>query len=897
MNWTPILMPLLTVLLSNSLNSSPKKTDKDGVPGAQSPFEATLDFTSTSILAAKPEVFTFPNGLTLIVEENHGAPVASVQAWCNTGSIHEGKLLGAGLSHILEHMLFKGTTSRAPGVIASEVQDQGGYINAYTSYDRTVYWIDVPAAGAVKAVDILADAMMNATLPQEEYNKEQEVIRREFAMGYDNPDRMASLLLFRTVYHNSPFKEPVIGHLDIYNRLTRQDVLDYYKRRYVPNNLCFVVVGDVKASLIRDQLAKFFEKYPRAPLEPVPVEQEPPQLGKREGREFFPTELTRINMAWRAPGASSPDTAAAEVLANILGAGTSSVLNSEVREKKHLVFHIGAGLYTLTPTEGLIYVGAIADPSKREAALGAILTQVARIARDGITDSELAKAKKGILSDHYHGLATMRGRASDYGNGWLLTGNPEYGKRYLETLWKVTSADVGRVAATYLKPEGLTVTSLDPIAGSGGSKESVSKPASNKVSKFELKNGLRVLIGQDARLPIVSIVAAFRGGLLAETSSKNGVSQLLASTIVKGTKTLNASQIAETLENVGGSLGASSTNNCFSISVDVMKSDLPLGMQILSDVVANATFPDVEFALEKDSQLAAIKSEEDQITATARNLLKSRLYGAHPYSLRNNGTPESVKGLTQQDLRDYRDRLMVARNGVLSIFGDVDPQEVMKLVKKDFGLLPAGEAALLTPPAVKPLTESVQISAERPKQQAVIMRGYLGTTIESVDRPALELIEEASSDLGSRFFVRIREKLGLAYFVGASNSAGLDPGAFVFYLGTDPRKVDLAKQEFDDEIDKLANDGLTSEELQRAKAKLLGAEAIRNQSNAALGGLCATNELLGLGYDHDKVRSDEIMKVTLEEVKRVARKYFHDAKSVEVVVGPASSARVPLHES
>ena len=139
----------------------------------------------------KTQVFTFPNGLTLIVEENHSAPVASVQAWCKTGSIHEGKWLGAGLSHILEHMLFKGTTSRAPGVIARQVQDAGGYINAYTSNDRTVYWIDVPAKGAASAVDILADAMMNATLHEAEYDKEQEVIRREFAMGYDNPDRTA----------------------------------------------------------------------------------------------------------------------------------------------------------------------------------------------------------------------------------------------------------------------------------------------------------------------------------------------------------------------------------------------------------------------------------------------------------------------------------------------------------------------------------------------------------------------------------------------------------------------------------------------------------------------------------------------------------------------------------
>lgn len=847
-------------------------------------------------LPVTPSVFTFPNGLTLIVEENHGAPVASVQAWCKTGSIHEGKLLGAGLSHILEHMLFKGTTSRAPGVIASQVQDQGGYINAYTSYDRTVYWIDVPAAGAPRALDILADAMMNATLPEAEYAKEQEVIRREFAMGYDNPDRTASLLLFRTAFHASPFKEPVIGHLDIYNTLTRQDVLDYYKRRYVPNNLCFVVVGDVDAGKLRDQIAAYFENYPRRPLETVPIAEEPPQLGKQVARDTFPTDLSRMNIAWRAPGATSPDAPAVEVLSAVLGAGTSSLLNTEIREKRGLVHQIGAGLYTLTPSEGLIYVGAVADPAKRDQAEKEILELVAKVAREGVTPAELEKAKKGLLSDHYHGLATMRGRASDYGNGWLVTGNPEYGKRYLEAIAGVTPEDVRRVAALYLKPEGLTVTSLDPAATLTGEGNRLGKPERSEIRKEVLSNGLTVLVHRDDRLPLVSIVAAFRGGLLTETPAKNGISQLLASTVIKGTKTRTAREIAEIVEHVGGSISAGAGNNSFSVSVEVMRSDFALGMEVLSDILANATFPDSEVALEKDSQRAAIKAEEDQITTAARNLLKPRLYGDHPYALRGNGTPESVQSITTADLREYRDRYLVAKNGVLSVFGAVDPAEVLRLAAKDFGSLPSGEKALLRPPIAHPLAASVEERAERMKQQAVIMRGFLGVPVDSEDRPTLELIEEASSDLGSRFFVRIREKQGLAYYVGASNSAGLAPGAFVFYLGTDPKKVDLAKREFNDEIDKLANEGLTQVELDRAKAKLLGAEAIRNQSYAALGGLCATNELLGLGYDHDSVRKAEIEKVTLEETKRVANKYFRDAKSVEVVVGPPAGKTAPLHD-
>jgi len=894
------LMILQATLLTQTLHASDSKQTGDSPVNSQVLHsERPSGEPEKRVLkdSAKPQVFTFPNGLTLIVEENKGAPVASVQAWCNTGSIHEGKLLGAGLSHILEHMLFKGTTSRAPGVIASQVQDQGGYINAYTSYDRTVYWIDVPAKGAGKAVDILADAMMNATLPEAEYTKEQEVIRREFAMGYDNPDRTASLLLFRTAYHVSPFKEPVIGHLDIYNKLSRQDVLDYYKRRYVPNNLCFVVVGDVNASEIRDQLAAYFEKYPRVALEPVTIAEEPPQLGKQEGRGTFPSDLSRMNIAWRAPGMTSPDAPAVELLSAVLGAGTSSILNTDLRERKGLVHQIGAGLYTLTPKEGLIYVGAVTDPDKRDAAEKAIMAQVERVAREGVTPEELSKAKKGLLSDHYHGLTTMRGRASDYGNGWLMTGNAEFGKRYLESIEKVTPEDVRRVAALYLKPEGLTVTSLDPIAQAGIKTREESKSDTAEIKKEVLANGLRVLIHEDNRLPLVSIIAAFRGGLLSETPEKNGVSQLAASTIVKGTKNRSAQQIAESLEHVGGSIGASSGNNSFSVAVDVMKDDVPLGMEILADVLQNATFPDAEVALERDSQIAAIKAEDDQITSTARNLLKPKLYGNHPYALRSNGSPETVSKLTSDDLKAYRDTLVVGKNGVLSVFGDVDPKQVLELAKKDFGSIPKGGLALQTPPVAKALLDSIAATAVRQKQQAVIMRGFLGTSIDSKDRPALELIEQASSDLGSRFFVRIREKLGLAYFVGASNSTGLAPGAFVFYLGTDPKKVDLAKHEFNDEIDKLANDGLTQEELDRAKAKLIGGEAIRNQSNSALAGISATNELLGLGYDHDKFRTAEIEKVTLEETKRVANKYFRDAKSVEVVVGPpASKSAAPLHD-
>ena len=191
-------------------------------------------------------ITTLENGLTIIVREDHNAPVVSAQAWCAAGSIHEGRWLGAGLSHVLEHMLFKGTTTRPGSRIDQEVQEAGGYMNAYTSFDRTVYHIDVPNTGAVKAIDILCDIMQHATLPPDELAKELDVIRREMDMGQDDPGRRASRRLFEVAYTKSPYRYTIIGYLDIFNKISPDDIRSYYTEKYAPNNVFFVVAGDVK---------------------------------------------------------------------------------------------------------------------------------------------------------------------------------------------------------------------------------------------------------------------------------------------------------------------------------------------------------------------------------------------------------------------------------------------------------------------------------------------------------------------------------------------------------------------------------------------------------------------------------------------------------------------------
>ena len=829
--------------------------------------------------------WVLPDGLTLIVKEDRSAPVASVQAWCATGSIYEDDKIGAGLSHILEHMLFKGTQTQKANDIATKIQDVGGYINAYTSFDRTVFWIDVPKDGVQSALAVLSDAMMNSTLPPEEYNKEQEVIRREFAMNLDDPDRMAGLLLFATAYQRHPYRLPVIGEMEIYNQLTQEQVMQYYKSRYVPNNLTFIVVGDVDGERIRQQLADFFKDYPEKSLKPVFVPEEPPQLGRREANNEFVTELSRLSLAWHIPELTHPDVPALDLLSTILGEGRSSRLYRRVREQAGLAFSISA--FSYTPGDpGLFGVDATVDPKKRDDAQKLIQQIIGEVKQAGVTADELMKAKKMSLSHHLDALTTMRGQASDLGSNWLLTRNLDFSRDYLTAVQKITLDDIRRVAAKYLVDQNLTVTSLNPKGSLAGRHEAAKPVAAGEIQQFELSNGLRLVVRDDPRLPLVSMSAVFRSGLLAETPQTNGITRLTARVLLKGTKNRTAEQIADQIEAIGGSISSDAGNNSMSVSVHMMKPDLKIGVDLLADVLLNANFPEKAIEREKQVQIAGIKQEEEQLTMVARNILRQALFADHPYALRANGSTESVQRLTQKDLIEFRDKYLVAKNGVVSVFGNVKAAEVKQLFEQALGKMKPGRHALTDARPSAPIAKIENVESNKEKAQGVIMVGYRGVDMFDKDRHALELIDEASSDLGSRFFIRIRENMGLAYYVGASQMQGLVPGLFAFYLGTDPQKIEPVKTALLDEIRKLASEGLTEEELNRAKRKFIGQHEIAMQSNDSFGYQCALDELYGLGFDYYKKLEQEVNAVSLDEIKRVASKYFRDQPYVLATVRP-----------
>src|SRR4029077_3675732 len=345
-------------------------------------------------------------------------------------------------------------------------------------------------------------------------------------------------------------------------------------------------------------------------------------------------------------------------------------------------------------------------------------------------------------------LTTMRGQASDLGSNWLLTRNLNFSRDYLNAVQKVTVDDIRRVAAKYLVDGNLTIVSLNPKGSLLAKSEAAKAAGAAEIQKFELSNGLRVLVREDARLPLVAMSAVFRSGLLAETPQTNGITRLLARTLIKGTTTRTAEQIANEIEAVGGSISSEAGNNSLGVGIHVTKPDLKLGVELLADVLLNATMPENAVAREKEIQIAGIKREDEEMTTVARNILREALFQQHPYALRTNGSAESVTRLSQKNLLEFRDKYLVAKNCVISVFGNVQATEVKQLFEKALGNMKRGALALTDSQPPRPLTKIETVESKKDKAQGVIMVGYRGVDVFSKDRYALELIDEGSSEIG-----------------------------------------------------------------------------------------------------------------------------------------------------
>jgi zinc protease len=404
-------------------------------------------------------IHTLANGMEILVVPEYASPVVSVQAWVKVGSVHEGRHLGAGIAHLLEHLVFKGTRSFGASEAARVVQDVGGHLNAYTGFERTVYWIDAPEEGLGTALDVTTELVFHPRFPEEEFEREKDVIRREIAMGKDDPGRVFSEELFATAFRVHPCRNPVIGHLGAFNKLTLDDVRAFHATHYVPNNVFFVVSGAVDPAAVVAMLGERTGKLDPAGRAADVLPVEPALTGPRRREFTFATDVGRLQLAWHIPAQTHPDIPALDVLGRILGAGESSRLYRRLREDAGLAHEIGAGIFS-PGFAGVFHVGGEADPGNLAAMEHGIRGEIDALVRDGVSEAELEKARCGALVDFLRGLESTNGLARQIGASWLLAHSTDYPARYLDGLHEVAAEKVRSVAERYLSVSG---TMMPPI--------------------------------------------------------------------------------------------------------------------------------------------------------------------------------------------------------------------------------------------------------------------------------------------------------------------------------------------------------------------------------------------------------------------------------------------------
>jgi zinc protease len=830
-----------------------------------------------------PTLFELSNGLTVIVAEQHSAPVVSIQVWCQTGSVHEGEWLGAGLTHLLEHVLFNGTERRTSKQISDEIHGMGGYVNAYTSFDRTVFWVDCPTEAVRQSIDILGDMLFRSLVEPEPLEREMDIIRREFDMGLDDPDRVLSYLMFGTAFQVHPCRYPVIGVRGIFDQLAHADVLRYYRRRYLPNNLFLVVVGDVESDRVRSDAEELLGFAKRGPLEPVILPEEPPQLGRRETSQSFEAGLAYFNLGWHVPGVSHDDMAAVDAASVVLGGGASSRLYQQLREKEGLVYGVGA--YAYTPSfPGLLTVSGQCAKEVAEMVPNRIVQCVNDRRQRRFSDEELRKAKRIITVNAIEQFQTVKGLASDLGLNWLYARNLDFSRHYLERLQTVTPADVERVVSRYLTESNLTVAVLRP--GHQSKRVSIGKRKTANPQLHVLRNGTKVVLIPDRRLPMIYASAVFRGGSLYETAVNSGIHRLFTQAMPKGTKTRSAEQIAEQIEGIGGMLFVESGFNSVRIAANSLPDDFSDAFAVMMDVGVNPAFPAESTERERESQIAAIRAEKAQPQLVARNLLRAEIYGEHPYGLNPLGREETVLQIRQADLIRKHRTCFIWPRAVFGFCGDFDSERILEMVEQ--GPQDVPEEQGLNPPlaSVRSDFKSRLVTSYEGRHQAVVCVGYLACTIESPDRISLEVLDEAAGDSSSRFFVKVREELGLAYSVGSSLFLGIAPGIFSLHAATAPEKVERVSQILTSELEILSKHGLEPQEFERAKTRTLSQLAFQLQNMDAYAHSVALNELYGLGYDYVHRRRKQIESLTIDSVNEAARKYLMDKPAITVIVRP-----------
>jgi zinc protease len=851
---------------------------------------------------------TLPNGLRVLLKPIPGSPVVTTMVAYTVGSSDE-DLDHTGLSHYLEHLMFKGTETLVPGDIDRITQINGGQNNANTSEDMTVFYFDFAADRWKAALEVEADRMRNLRIDEKhEFQQEKGAVISELDMDEDQPWDLEQKMILPILFGpKTPYGHPIIGEKAHVREATADVIKKHYDRWYHPNNAVLVVAGGFDEKDALETIKKLFGPIPKGTLparKPVPELKPRMETVRKKFDSKFPTP--RLLMGFNSVTETDADAIPLDVVSVILSTGKTSRLHHRLVEEDGTVTSIDATNSTGRYPGWFQIRAELFKAEELRKVDDAIMAEINRLADEGPTESELKRVRRSMAAAHIFAHESVHELADTIARG-CATQDMTFVRRYLPDLMNVSADDVKRVTKKYLvesKPVVIESIPKGDAGGDAGSKKGLNRETpKNAGASFDLKaaktvvleNGLKLILLENHRLPIVVAEAQVAKVRLYEPPDQIGIATLMGMLLEEGTKSRTGPEIARAIEDTGGALNMTATGG----TVKVLADDTDLGLDLLFDCLMNPAFGEDEVASKRDQLLTQLAEEEQQSDQRALRAFKAAVYGKHPF-----GWPaakaEMVKKLTAGDLNRFHNRIFVPGNTVVAVVGDFDSEKIIAGIRKR---TQQWKNAKLDPPRIdpppRPSKPQETIISEPSAAQLTMYLGHLGIKRDNPDYYKLMVMDYVlgtGSGFTDRLSADLRDRQGLAYSVSAriTGSAGEEPGMFIGHIGTFPDKLADVKAGFLRAITRIREEVPAKEEVENVKKYLTGALPFNLVTCSEVAGmlLFIDRYRLGENYLTDYVKAVEA--VTPEDVRDVARKYLHPEQLILVAAGPVDTAGKPL---
>ncbi len=828
---------------------------------------------------------TLPSGLKVLFIPYMREKVVSVYLCAKVGSKYEWDEV-AGITHLIEHMIFKGGEGQKPGEVAGKVEAQGGYINAFTSYDQTCYYVIGPIEVFETALDVLSQAVFKPYFDPLELEREKEVVVEEMKMRLDNPMIVLFEELMKASYTSYPYKRPIIGFENTVRNIKREDLFYFIDHFYTPENMVLVIAGNFEYNQIEPLLLRYFGDLPKRILKKVSFPEETYVSSPKLVWIERPVKESYFAISFPGPSIRSDEAPIAKLLAEILGGGESSRLYLRLKRDLNLVKTISAD--ALTPDgPGLIKFIGTAEPHNFKEILKVFVEELEKLKREGPSPQELEKAKIQILSSFIYSQETSEGLARQIASFQILRDSYRDILWYKDRIEKATVEDLRTIAKKYLTLEKMVTVFLSEKAlfeEEEYRKLLLDRPKTPSPEIFALDNGLKVILHPIRDIPTVGMALVFPGGTRFENPQNNGLFQALTLLWTRGTKNYSAEAIAEKLESLGASIKGFSGRNTFGLKAISLSDKFSETLKLFSDIINNPTFDQAEIEKARPELISLVLMQEDQpLSLALREFLKS-MFPDHPYGLNQAGSKEFYLTVDSKTLREAYERFVLPQHGVLVITGDFDKEELKKKLKEFLGSLPRRELSLPEEP-LPTLPQERRRRVHRESFQSQILLGFSTPGLLSSERVALEILNSALSGQDGRLFRILRDERSLAYAVTSFLVFYPKASVLSFYIGCSPEKETQAIEGFFEILEEIRKNGLSPEELERAKRRLLGRQRMALQSNLAKAEDMAINEALGLGWNFSS-RYEELVRATnQDDIKNLIEKYLHKDRAFLLILG------------